>query len=151
MSVLDGLTSDFPVKGNGQTKDSKRIRSINEILQKIPNQESGLTKNEINTLKMAALRESPDSVEMRFCELLNILKGVLPERIDDEYVYKCARTRNKITHPESGYDDDVFKPSQYPKVTQDLETILCSYMFSYVGMEKDLIKQTLRIDDTHRR
>ena len=151
MSVLDGLTSDFPVKGNGQTKDSKRIRSINEILQKIPNQKSGLTKNEINTLKMAALRESPDSVEMRFCELLNILKGVLPERIDDEYVYKCARTRNKITHPESGYDDDVFKPSQYPKVTQDLETILCSYILHCVGLEKDLIKHTLRIYDTHRR
>ena len=35
MSVLDGLTSDLSVKGNGQTKDSKRKRSINEILQKI--------------------------------------------------------------------------------------------------------------------
>lgn len=147
MSVLDGLTSGLPVESNGQTKDSKRVRIINEILLKVSHQESGLSKNEINILKMAALRESSDSIEIRFCELLNILNGILPERIDNEYVYKCARTRNKITHPEFGYDDDVFKPSQYPKVTRDLETVICSYMLSCIGMEKDLIKQTLRIYD----
>ena len=150
MSVLDGLTSNIPVESNGQTKDSKRVRLINDILLKVSNQEFGLSKNEINTLKMAALRESSDSLEMRFCELLNILKGILPDRIDNEYVYKCARTRNKITHPESGYDDDVFKPSQYPKVIRDLETVIFSYMLLFIGMEKDLIKQTLRIYDTHR-
>ena len=146
MSVLDGLTSDLPVENNGQTKDSKRVRSINEILLKVSSQESGLSKNEINTLKMAALRESSDSVEMRFCELLNILNGILPDRIDNEYVYMCARTRNKLTHPESEYEEDIFTPSQYPKVVRDLETILCSYMLHCIGLEKVLIKQTLRLN-----
>ena len=95
---------------------------------------------------MAALRESSDSVEMRFCELLNLLEGILPERIDNEYVYKCARTRNKMTHPESDYNEDVFMPSQYPKIVCDLEAILCSYILFCIGAEKDLIKQTLRLN-----
>lgn len=149
MSVIDGLTSDFFIESNGQTKNTKRVRAINEILLKVSNCECVLSKNEINTLKMAALRERSDSVEIRFCELLKILNGILPERIDDEFVYKCARTRNKITHPESEYEDDIFTPSQYPKAVCELEIILCSYLLSYIGMDKDLIKQTIRIYDIH--
>lgn len=146
MSVLDGLTCDLSVESNGQTKDSKRVKTISEILSKVSNNEIGLSRSEINTLKMAALRESSDSVEMRFCELLNLLEGILPERIDNEYVYKCARTRNKMTHPESDYNEDVFMPSQYPKIVCDLEAILCSYILFCIGAEKDLIKQTLRLN-----
>ena len=78
-------------------------------------------------------------------ELVSLLDSILPNSIDNSFVKKCVRTRHKLTHPESKYKS-VFSPTQYPKAILNLETVLCSYILYCLGMEKDLVKQTLRLN-----
>ena len=149
MSVLDGLTSDLPVVY--EEKPSNKEKSIQQYwptFKKSLKKCGGISASDLHKFDMAISGEKKKKevpIEKRMMELVNLLDSILPNSIDKNFVKKCVRTRHKLTHPESKYKS-VFSPSQYPKAILNLETIICSYMLYFVGLEKDLIKQTLRLN-----
>lgn len=149
MSVLDGLTSDLPVEY--EEKPSNKEKTIQQYwptFKKSLKKCVGISASDLHKFDMAISGEKKKKevpIEKRMMELVNLLNSILPNSIDKNFVKKCVRTRHKLTHPESKYKS-VFSPSQYPKAILNLETIICSYMLHCVGLEKDLIKQTLRLN-----
>ncbi len=143
MSVIDGLTSDFEMQGDGQTHDSKKKEKINKILDKIrPTQ--CLSSGEFNSLSRVANKESINSLGNRFCNLLMSLESLLPPLLNDEYAFRCTHTRHKLTHVESE-QDDVFKPEEYIEVVHYLELIISAYLLYKIGAKEELIRKTLHI------
>ena len=154
MSVIDGLTNDIPVEyEENLSKKEIIVKQYWPTFKEHLKQCDEVSARDLHKFDMAIngkKKKQDIPLEKRFVKLLEIQESSLPRNIDIAFVKKCVRTRHKLTHPESKYKS-VFSPSQYSKVILNLETILCSYMLHCVGLEKDLIKQTLRIDDTHRR
>ena len=149
MSVLDGLTKELSVEC--EEKPSSREKTILQnwpTFKKILKKCGGISASDLHKFDMAISgkkKEKEAPIEKRMMKLINFLDSILPNSIDNSFVKKCVHTRHKLTHPESKYKS-VFSSSQYPKAILNLETIICSYMLHCVGLEKDLIKQTLRLN-----
>lgn len=143
MSVIDGLTHNKRPSGDGQTKDIKKKTEFIKILDKIKSSKC-LSGKEYNLLKRKLFRESSISLGNRFCLLLNSLKDVLPKNLNDEFAFKCTKTRNKLTHVESD-QTDVFSPYEYSTVVHELETIISTYLLNKIGADNDFICRTLHL------
>ena len=143
MSVIDGITENYELVGDGQTNDSKKKRDLKEILDKVKEKEC-LTKNEYNKLKRSVFYEANNSLGNRFGYLLNSLQDLLPDRLDKAWGYTCTNTRHKLTHVESE-QTDIFSPYEYPKVVLDLETVICTYLLRNIEADISLIRHTLHL------
>ena len=143
MSVIDGLTNDFEMQGDGQTQDSKKKEKINQILEKIRLTRC-LSSAELNKLSRTVNKESINSLGNRFCKLLMSLESILPPLFNDEYAFRCTRTRHKLTHVESA-QDDVFQPEKYIEVVHNLELIISAYLLYKIGAKEELIRKTLHL------
>lgn len=143
MSVIDGITEKKELAGDGQTNDSKKKRELKGILDKV--KENGcLTSTEYNKLKRSVFSEANNSLGNRFGYLLNSLKDLLPDRLDEAWGYTCTNTRHELTHVESG-QTNVFSPYEYSKVVLDLETVVCAYLLKSIAADNSLIRHTLHL------
>jgi len=143
MSVIDGLTNNFEMKGDGQTRDSKKRESIYQILEKVRSSKC-ITHSELNKLSRTANKESIYSLGNRFCELLSPLESLLPPLLNNKYAFRCTNTRHKLTHIESE-QEDVFRPEEFIEVVHNLELIISAYLLYKIGAKEELIRKTLHI------
>lgn len=143
MSVIDGLTNDFEMQGDGQTHDSKKKEEMNHILEKIRSTRC-LSSGDFNRLSRAVNKESINSLGNRFCKMLKPLESLLPPFLNNKYAYKCTNTRHKLTHVESA-QNDVFKPEEYIEVVHNLELIISAHLLYKIGIEEELIRKTLHL------
>ncbi|MBO4560791.1 MAG: hypothetical protein J5705_02335 [Bacteroidaceae bacterium] len=143
--TIDGLSAEFRGKSNGQIKEGKRKKELDDILKKI---EAGLDKVEIskddfNKLKTAALGESNKTLKERFSCLLETIKDYVNLDIEEQFCDKVINTRNHFTHLK-GKAEEMYPKTQFWELSQCLEKIISSFILNSIGVEPATARKIVR-------
>lgn len=139
ISFIDSVTKSMKGKDIIIHPESRRFKWAHSILEKIT---SDLSKSELNELKQALLYSKGTQLKPRFEKLIEEVKDLLPDSVNNDFINKIVNTRNVITHPNTN-EDYIFKNSEYEDAIYRLTQIIRSFLLRRIGVNNAEIKKII--------
>lgn len=139
ISTIDALSEEFRGPIIPMPSDSRNAVFLQSIFDKT---EGLLSSADKQRLRDIVLKEKPTQLKPRFRKILEMLEGLIPDTIDNDFIEKIVNTRNNITHPKDR-ESVAFSPVEYGDAAYLLTKVIRAYLLQQLSVKAEIIKKII--------